>query len=478
MTGHDADLWARGMRRYAEVFGSAALAALPAEQLEALPYCHELMLRPEQMEPEAYGTLVMLAGRGGGKNYASSQLVRRRVERGQARRLVIVARTSADVRDVVLSGPSGILTTSPPWDRPEYEPSKRALTWRNGARAILCSAEEPDQLRGPGADLVLCDELAAWQYLEEAWANVEMILREGRDPKLVVTTTPRPIKLLREILADPSTVVRRWSTYANAANLAPAFLEKMRRRYEGTRLGRQELHGEILEDVEGALWTWAMIDAARVPSLEAVAPDGLDELRHVVIGVDPAVTSGAGSAETGIVAAGVTSDRFVVLADRSLRGTPDAWGRAVLKAYDDFNANEIVVEGNQGRDLLVTLLRGIEAALGRPPALIRLVSATAGKRTRAEPVSMLYEQRRVVHLPGLEDLESQMTSWVPGEPSPDRVDALCWAIAALVERTTRRQPVAEFRQVYPAPAPAVEVLSPQERADQAELDRWRKWLHG
>ncbi len=452
MTGHDPDLMRRAMRRYAERFGVARFRALTDAQLEALPYTDELMLRPEQMEPDVYQTLVLLAGRGGGKNFAGSRLVQRRVKRQQARRIVIVGRTSADTRDTIVRGPSGILTTSPPWDRPLYEPSKRLLTWSNGSEALLCSAEAPDQLRGPGADLVLCDEFAAWEKLEEAWMNVEMILREGNDPKLVITSTPRPLKLLQEIIADPGTVLRRWSTYDNVANLAPAFVERMKRRYEGTRLGRQELHAEILGDAEGALWTWAMIEASRLRSLEQAVDGGLGGLDRVVVGVDPSVSAGSESAETGIVVVGrhrelvgenarpVASSRLFVLADRSVRDLPGSWARRAIAAYHEFRADEIVAEANNGGELVRHVLREAD-----PSVPVRLVYASRGKQTRAEPVSMLWEQRRAFLVgdpardpetrhTGLEDLESQMTSWIPGRgKSPDRIDAMVWACTALMD---------------------------------------------
>ena len=238
---------------------------------------------------------LLLAGRGFGKTRTGAELVRARVAARSARRIALVAPTAADARDVMVEGESGILAISPPWDRPRYEPSKRRLTWPNGAVATLYSADEPERLRGPQHDAAWCDELASWRY-PEAWDMLMFGLRLGTDPRVVVTTTPRPTKLIRELLADPTVVVTRGTTYENRANLAPDFLEQIVRKYEGTRLGRQELEAEILDDVPGALWSRGVIEAARA--------DSAPHFVRVVVAIDPAATSGEGADETGIIVAG------------------------------------------------------------------------------------------------------------------------------------------------------------------------------
>ncbi|HEY0838862.1 MAG TPA: terminase family protein, partial [Vulgatibacter sp.] len=274
------------------------LAGLSDEHAAALLYdWRGLWARDPQVTPQGeWRTWLLLAGRGFGKTRVGAEWVREQVESGKARRIALVARSAADIRDVMVEGESGILAVSPPWNKPKYEPSKRRLTWPNGAIATTYSADEPNLLRGPQHDAAWADERAAWRY-DDAWDQLMFGLRLGSDPRCVVTTTPRPTKAIKELIADSGTFVTRGSTYDNRANLAKAFLEKIVKKYEGTRLGRQELNAEILEDTEGALWTMALIEASRV----AEAPAGLV---RIVVGVDPAVTSGESSNETGIVICG------------------------------------------------------------------------------------------------------------------------------------------------------------------------------
>lgn len=330
-----------------------------------------------------------------------------------------MAPTAADARDVMVEGESGILAVSPPWNRPVYEPSKRRVVWPNGAMATLYSAEEPERLRGPQHDVAWADELAAWKY-PEAWDQLQFGLRLGPDPRVVVTTTPKPIRVLKAILAHPATALTRGSTYENAANLPPAFLEKIIARYEGTRLGRQELFAEILEDVPGALWKREQLEnlrAVRVP-----------ELVRVVVGVDPAAGASELGSETGIVVAGLGADgRGYVLEDASLAASPDAWARAAVAAYHKYGADRLVAEVNQGGDMVRHTVYTVDRKVAFKP-----VRASRGKQIRAEPVAALYEQGRVHHVGQLGALEDQMCTWVPGEKSPDRLDALVWALTELM----------------------------------------------
>ena len=363
----------------------------------------------------------MLAGRGWGKTKAGAEWVRKRASAHRFGRIALIGATAADVRDVMIEGESGILAVCSPAQRPAYEPSKRRLTWPNGTIATAYSADEPDRLRGPQHSDAWCDEICAWRY-PEAWDQLRFGLRLGTDPRAVVTTTPRPTRLVRELLADPTTVVTRGATHENRANLPTSFLDKIVQTYEGTRLGRQELYAEVLEDTPGALWTRDRLESLRVRE----AP----ELRTIVIGVDPAVSMGSESAETGIVVAGIGREdgHGYVLDDRSGRYSPDGWAQRVVNAFDTHLANRVVAEANQGGDLVVNNLHTARRTL---PVL--KVHATRGKRTRAEPVAALYEQGRIHHVGYFGALEDQMCTWEPSlSDSPDRVDALVWALTELM----------------------------------------------
>jgi phage terminase large subunit-like protein len=372
---------------------------------------------------------LLLAGRGFGKTRTGAELVRTGAVSGSARRIAFVAPTAADARDVMVEGESGILTISPSRERPMYEPSKRRLTWPNGAIATLFSADEPDRLRGPQHDLAWCDEVAAWRH-PVAWDMLMLGLRLGRRPRAVVTTTPRPTHLIRMLLADPLVVVTRGRTAENRGNLAPVFLDQIVRRYAGTRLGRQELDGELLDDVPGALWSRAVIDAARA----SVA----SELARIVVAIDPAVMSGEQADETGIIVAGVDAGgQCYVLADISGRYAPAEWARAAIAAFRAHAADRVVAEINNGGEMVEATLRMID-----PSVPFRAVRAARGKTARAEPVAALYEQGRVRHVGAFPQLEDQMCAFVAGAlgsfdrgasgGSPDRVDALVWAITELL----------------------------------------------
>jgi predicted phage terminase large subunit-like protein len=406
------------------------VAALSPTEARALLYDWSFWARPTQLPPDGtWRVWLLLAGRGFGKTRTGAEMIRARAVARTARRVALVAPTAGDARDVMVEGDSGILAISPPWERPRYEPSKRRLTWPNGAVATLFSADEPERLRGPQHDAAWCDELASWRY-PEAWDMLMFGLRLGVDPRVVVTTTPRPTQLLRELISDPTVVVTRGTTRENRANLAPGFLGQIVRKYQGTRLGRQELEAELLEDVPGALWTRGVIEAARA----STAPT----LIRVVVAIDPAVSVTDGADETGIIVAGKDNDgRGWVLADASGRYQPAEWAKTAIAAYRAHNADRIVAEVNNGGDMVEATVRMIE-----PNAPFTAVRASRGKVIRAEPVAALYEQGRVRHLGAFPQLEDQMCAFTPdahGDSklrslgySPDRVDALVWALTDLL----------------------------------------------
>lgn len=404
----------------------AALAGFSDSEMEQLAYDWRFWARPAQIAPDGdWLTWLILAGRGFGKTRTGAEWVREQKDAGYGR-IALIAPTAADARDTMVEGESGILATAPPWDRPIYEPSKRRLTWGNGAMATLFSAEEPERLRGPQHDAAWLDELAAWKQPQETWDMLQFGLRLGDRPRQVITTTPKPIPTLKKIMASPTTVVTRGSTRENAANLAPSFLEQIVGRFAGTRLGRQELEAEILDDVPGALWTRAMIDAALVTT----APD----MARVVVAVDPSGTGGEDDTgdSVGIVVAGLGTDGLgYILADRTCKLSPDGWGRQAVRAYHEFSADRIVAERNFGG----AMVKHVIATVDRKAAY-REVTASRGKVARAEPVAALYEQGKVKHVGSHTLLEDQMCSLTSdgfiGEGSPDRVDALVWALTELL----------------------------------------------
>lgn len=407
---------------------------MPPATVRALAYDWNIWARDNQLPPAGkWFVWLLLAGRGFGKTRTGGEWVHERVRAG-ARRIALVAPTAADVRDTMVEGPAGLLAKARPGEVPRYEPSKRRVTWPNGAVALCFSADAPERLRGPQHDTAWCDELAAWRYPDATWSNLLFGLRLGDDPRVCVTTTPRPVPLVRELLAAPDTAVTRGSTFDNAANLAPQTLAKIRRQYEGTRLGLQELFAQLLDDTPGALWTLDNIHGARVPTHPP--------LRRAAVAVDPAASSTAASDETGIVGGGVDAvGEGFVLADRSLKGSPEEWGQAAVLLHDQLEADFIVAEKNNGGDMVASVIRAAAAELHRknkrphPQVTVRLVHASRGKRPRAEPVAQLYEQRRVHHVGTLATLEDQMTTWDASDPaadSPDRVDALVWLLSELM----------------------------------------------
>jgi predicted phage terminase large subunit-like protein len=331
------------------------------------------------------------------------------------------------VGTVVVEGESGILATSPDWARPIYEPSKRRLTWPSGQIATMFSSEEPDRLRGPQHGAALCDEFAAWKNVQDTWDMLIFGLRLGKRPRVMITTTPRPLKILKELVKreGKDVVITRGKTADNAANLAPAFLATIVKRYEGTRLGRQELDGQILEDIEGALWSRDMIEATRIESGHEPF------MKRICVAVDPAVSVGENSDETGIIVCGLgDDDRGYVLEDLSGRYSPVEWARKSIMAYKKWRADRIVIEVNQGGDMAENTLRMVD-----PNVPVRTVHASRGKIIRAEPVSALYEQHRVSHVGCFPELEDQLCSFEPGSTdSPDRLDAMVYAFTDLMVR--------------------------------------------
>lgn len=410
------------------------LTDLSPAQLEELEYDWRFWARPNQLPPEAsqsgipWQTWILLAGRGFGKTRTGAEFIREQLAAlGPGARAALVAPTAADARDIMVEGESGILACCPPWDRPKWEPSKRRLTWKNGAMATTYSADEPERLRGPQHHVAWCDELAAWRY-PEAYDMLMLGLRLGANPRTVVTTTPKPVKLVRRILADPATAITRGSTYDNAGNLAATFLHQIKQAYEGTRLGRQEIYAEVLEDVEGALWTTDLIDRNRLEKNVL-----LPAMRRIVVAVDPAVSSTDTSNETGIVVCGLGGDgRGYVLEDLSVKRSVDQCGRIIAQAYYNWHADRVVGEVNNGGDLIEALIRVEDRNIS-----FKAVRASKGKFVRAEPVAALYEQNRVIHAGVFKTLEEQMcqfTSDIDRDAygSPDRVDALVWGLTELI----------------------------------------------
>lgn len=331
----------------------------------------------------------------------------------------------------MVEGESGILAISRD-DRPRYEPSKSRLSWSNGAIALLMSADEPDRFRGKQSEAAWADELASWRY-PEAWDQLQLGLRLGPRPRQIVTTTPRPTALVRRLALDSTTAITRGSTYDNRPNLAPDFFRQIVSRYEGTRLGRQELHAELLTDIEGALWKREMIRYDRPPLKGHPGSEPIPDYVRIVVAIDPAVTYGPDSDETGIIVAAKGPDaRGYVLDDLSGRFSPDDWAKRAIAAYDEYKADAIVAEVNNGGDLVENLLRG----RGWRGAY-KAVHASRGKRTRAEPISGLYEQGRVSHLRAFSELEDQLCNFTPETlTSPDRLDALVWAFTDLMLGST------------------------------------------
>lgn len=406
---------------------SQILSALTEAEANALLYDWSFWARPKQLPPghprsampdrADWRYWLVMAGRGFGKTRTGAEMVRRWVRDYPL--VNLIGATADDVRDIMVEGESGILAICPPGERPEYRPSKRRLDWPNGARSLLFTADEPERLRGKQHMKLWADELAAWRY-PEAWDQAMFGLRLGDNPQAVITTTPKPVKAVRDLLKDAHTVTYTGTTYENRANLAEAFYNAIITKYEGTRLGRQELLAEILDDVPGALWKRDRIDDLRVTDLP--------NMTRIVVAIDPAVSTTDESSETGIVVAGVGKDGHgYVLDDLTVKASPHEWATRAVNAYHDYQADRIVAEVNNGGDMVEHTVRTVDRRVS-----FKQVRASRGKLTRAEPVAALYEQGKVHHLGVLSQLEDQMCSWVPGDTSPDRMDALVWALTELM----------------------------------------------
>jgi phage terminase large subunit-like protein len=406
-----------------------AVAEMPIAEATAMLFAwREFWARPEQLLPRGeFSTWVILAGRGFGKSRSGAEAVREIVEREPGQRIALVGPTAADCRDVMIEGESGLLNVFPPAQRPIYRPSKRLVQFANGSQGFVYSAEEPERLRGPQHHGAWCDELATYKHLTDLWTNLRFGLRLGTHPQTIVTTTPKPLSFLKELIADAATVTTRGKTVDNAANLPASVLREFERVYGGTRIGRQELEGELLEEAEGALWNRAQIDKLRVSK----AP----ELVRIVVAIDPSVTAGPDSDECGIVAAGlgVDGDGYL-LRDGSARLAPDAWAHRAVSMFDALDADRIIAEVNNGGDLVESVLRTVRKSIA-----YQKINASRGKVARAEPIAALYEQGRVHHVGAFRELEDEQCTFVPGAltKSPNRADALVWALTWLMLKPAR-----------------------------------------
>lgn len=410
------------------------LSGLSSVDVKTLVNSWRFWARPEQLPPDGdWTTWLFFGGRGAGKTRSGAEYMKEVALAYPGIRLGLVGPTRADVRDTMIHGASGLMGLH--WEegqRPRHVPTKRGVFWPNGSFALAFSAEEPERFRGPNLHFIWADELATWRYLDECWALMSLALRLEypgfHSPRIYISTTPRPLSLLKEIIHQPSTVITRATTYANRANLSKKFFETIVSQYERSTLGRQEIYGELIDDVVGALWKRQLIDKHRVGSNHP-------QLELIVVAVDPATSDKASANECGIITAGLGSDqRGYIFGDHSTHGvSPAIWGKKVVDLFHQTKASYVVAEGNLGGGLVETVIKQID--LNVP---IKFVQAKRGKYLRAEPVAMLYEQGRVSHIGHFHDLEDQMCRFTasyekenPGH-SPDRVDALVWSLAALM----------------------------------------------
>ena len=414
------------------------LQGLTADEATALEHDWRFWARPSQIAPDGeWSTWLALAGRGWGKTEAGAQWVRERVLSG-SRSIALIAETQKDLEEVMVAR---LLAIHPEGERPAVRYKPVRVSWPNGALALGYNGTEPDQLRGPEFDTAWVDELAKYRYAKEVWDMLQMTMRRGTDPRVFVTTTPRPIPIIRDIAKDRATAITSGSTYENAANLPEKFLNRIREKYEGTRLGRQELMAEVLDDLPGALWTRAMFDDER----RRHAP----EMARIVVAIDPSGTSGSDDGDDiGIVVAGKGVDgRGYVLADRTAQLSPAAWGRRAVDAYRDHKADRIVAERNFGGAMVESVIKTVDRNVP-----VKLVTASRGKAARAEPIAALYEQGRISHVGAFAQLEDQMVCFTAdgyvGDRSPDRADALVWALSELMLTTSAEVKSAPVRGLY------------------------------
>lgn len=429
------------------------LASLPPEQRETylssltdlekaeLLHSWDFWARPNQLAPEGlWNSWLVMAGRGFGKTRMGSEWIRKIAQDNPGCRIALVGETAADVRDVMILGDSGLIACDPTITADDWSPTNRRLSWPNGSTAWAYNATEPDQLRGPQHHFAWVDELAKFRYIQETWDQVQFGLRLGEHPQVLVTTTPQPKQLIKKLIQDPDTVVTRGSTMDNSANLAKNTVKQLYDRYSGTRLGRQELEGEILGDIPGALWSPSMVDDQRITEDELP-----DDLERVFVAVDPAASSNEGADEHGIVVVGMARDkdgyaRGYVLEDATCRGRPEEWAKAAVRMYRKWSADKIIAEKNNGGEMVETVIRTADRSVP-----VKLVHASRGKIVRAEPISALYEQGRIHHVGRFDKLEDQMFSFSvdvvrnASEGSPDRVDALVWGLTEIFEKIAGRR---------------------------------------
>jgi phage terminase large subunit-like protein len=382
-----------------------------------------------------------MAGRGFGKTRLGAEWLAAKAVRNDEVRCAIVARTVADCRNVALEGVSGILAILRDYDAIEdYNKVLGRIILKNGSIIQSFGAEEPDKFRGYQNHFAWADELAAWQY-EDSWNQLQFGLRLGERPQTVITTTPKPTKIIKSLIERESTLITRGSTFDNAANLSASALVELQNRYAGTRLGRQELYGEILDDNPGALWSRALIEKNRIK------PADLPPLMRIVVGVDPAVTSGEDSDFTGIVTAGMTADgHYYILADDTLKASPQEWATKAVAAYDKHKADRMVAEVNNGGDLVIHLLQQVNVNIP-----VKKVTASRGKRVRAEPIAALMEQDRCHMVGYYAELEDQMCEWTPEDAnSPDRLDAMVWALTELSESSGTMTALGQLAKFCPS----------------------------
>ena len=411
--------------------GADVLESLTGAEAALLKYQWKFWARPAQIAPPTdWGVWMLMTGRGFGKTRAGAEWI---IEQAKTpgTRMALVGRIPADARDVMIGGESGIIPCSSPDFRPRYVGSGRCVRWPNGSEALIFSSESPDDLRGPNFHCAWVDELAKYRNAKYVWDMLAMGVRLPPNPRIVVTTTPRPIPIIKMLVDEDSTHVTTGTSYDNRANLSPKFFERLIKRYEGTYLGQQELEGLLLSDRPGAMWDRATLERNRVTT----APD----MVRIVVAVDPPGTSSEETAEAGIVVVGRSSDGVgYLLADGSMHGTPHEWGTAAVRLHDEFKADGIVAESNQGGDMVGFTIRECAKTLHRDGERLGAsihyipVHASRGKWTRAEPIAALYSQNRVRHVGMFAELEDQLASWVPGEKSPDRLDALVWGLTSIL----------------------------------------------
>jgi len=390
------------------------LASLSDAEARHLQYDWSFWAREKQMLPaQPFFIWLILAGRGFGKTRTGAETVRQWIKNNKY--VNLIGATADDARDIMIEGESGILSVCPNAERPAYVAYKRRLDWPNGAVSLIFTADEPERLRGKQHNKLWADELASWRH-PESWDQAMMGLRLGDNPQGIVTTTPKPIKLILNLVDDPKNIITTGTTYENRAYLAPGFFEYVIKKYEGTRLGQQELEAKLLLDNPGALWTRDKIDANRV----SVFPD----LERIIVGVDP--TASSGGDEAGIVTVGVCERDYYTLSDDSRHGTPHEWATAAVAAYHRHKADCLVAEKNNGGDMVEAVIRQVD-----PSVNVKLVWASRGKIVRAEPIAAIAEQGRDHHVGYLPQLEDELCMWVPGEASPNRLDAKVWAMSEL-----------------------------------------------